>query len=44
MVTGCFACEGFEEFYVGLEVDCVGFCDGLWCVYMFYLFEADKHW
>lgn len=43
MVIGCFTCEGFEEYYVGVEAGRVGLCNGLWRVYMFYLSEADKH-
>jgi len=35
-VTRCFACEGFEEIYVGMEVDRVGFWNGL-RVYICYI-------
>lgn len=43
VVTGCFACEGFEEFHFGVEACCFDPCNGMWRVYMFNLSEADRH-
>ena len=43
MITGCFSYKNFEEVYIGVEGDRVGLCNGLWDVYMLYLFKADKH-
>jgi len=44
MVSGCFACEELEEFYVCVEASCVDPCNGLWRVYMFNLSEANRFW
>lgn len=40
-ITGCIYHKGTKKISIGVADDCLGLCNGMWCVYMLNLCKAN---
>lgn len=43
LLAGCFSIQGIQEVSLCIEDGTIVLCNDFWCLYLFHLFEANKH-